>query len=70
MISILSNNSKNAYGLQEYLCDAEEDIAVLPKDATPGSIAIVIAENKVYMLNNKKEWIYICNIGAYLHSVR
>lgn len=64
MISILSNNNKPTYGLQEYLCDTEADIVYLPKDATPGSTAIIATPFASYILNNKGQWIKMGVVGG------
>lgn len=41
----------------EFVCDESSDISQLPVDLVPGSLAFVIGDSSVYMLNNQREWV-------------
>lgn len=41
----------------EFVCDTTEDIANLPTDCAPGSIAFVVGTSSCYMLNNQETWV-------------
>lgn len=44
---------------KEFICDSEEDIAVLP-ECSPGSMAIVAKEGMpIYMKNASGEWVKV-----------
>ena len=58
MINKISENGKTAYGIHEFVCDSEEDVAKLPTWCTPGSTAIILNTNQdVYILSGNKKWI-------------
>ena len=59
MFTVTSNGGHVAYGKKEYVCDTIDDIQDLPIDIPAGSTAFVIEGSKVFMLNNKKEWVEI-----------
>lgn len=59
MISFLSNNGKEAYGLTTYVVDTKDDIANLPKNETMGSTAFCIADSSVYMIDSEGKWVEI-----------
>lgn len=55
--TIMSQNGNTQYGVTEYVVDQASDIASLPTDIAPGSVAIVTANSDVYMLNNSETWV-------------
>jgi hypothetical protein len=59
MFTITGNSGHTAYGTKEFLCDTIADVENLPIDITVGSTALVIEGSKVFILNNKKEWVEI-----------
>ena len=59
MFTIIGNSGHTAYGIKEFVCDTIADIDELPIDIPAGSTAFVIEGSKVFMLNNKKEWVEI-----------
>lgn len=59
MFKIINQSGHTTYGLKEYVCDVEADIANLSLDDTPGSTAFVIASKKVYIMNNQHQWVDI-----------
>lgn len=56
MFSII-NNRKATYGVRQFLCDTEADVANLPSSSMPGSIAYVITSGQKYILNHTKDWV-------------
>lgn len=53
-----SDGDVTAISYHEYVCDAASDVANLP-DATevlPGSLAYVIAEKKMYIMDSTGSW--------------
>lgn len=56
MYKITSNDGDVAYGIKEFVCDTLEDLETLPP-CSMGSVAIVISNAKIFMLNSKKEWV-------------
>jgi len=59
MINTISENGNVTYGLTEFVCDFESDIAQLPTNLPAGSSAIVIETGKAYMLNSLGKWVAI-----------
>lgn len=59
MISLLSNNGKEAYGLTNYVIDKKDDLAKLPQNETMGSTAFCIEDSSVYMINSEGKWVEI-----------
>lgn len=58
MIIVGKNTSnKPFYGMTEFLCDYTTDVANLPTNRAAGSIARVIEDGSVYILNSEKQWI-------------
>lgn len=51
-----STFKQGADSYYEFVCDSVDDIASLPTDCTPGSVAFVIEGSVCYMLNNQKTW--------------
>lgn len=56
---VLRQGGRVDYNYKEFFVDTEADIASLPTDNTvcPGSVAYVIDNGQVYILNNEKKWI-------------
>ena len=55
MISIMSQGGKTQYGLTEYIVDTKEELEQVPKKGQ-GSLALVIENGIVYILNGSNEW--------------
>ena len=55
-INMMSENGKIKYGIYEFVVDTLSEIQSLPKDAKPGSSALVLENSSVYMLNGNHEW--------------
>lgn len=54
---LVKQGGKVDYNYKEYYLDNENELSSIPVGACcPGSIAYVISNSKVYMLNNNKEW--------------
>lgn len=51
-----STFKQGADSYYEFICDSVDDIASLPTDCAPGSVAFVIEGSVCYMLNNQKTW--------------
>lgn len=56
MVNAVSINGKTLYGIYDFVCDFEEDYKKLPTNCAVGSRAFIIENNKIYMINSKKEW--------------
>jgi len=56
MFKITRNDRDTAYGIKEFACDTVDDLKDLPK-CTMGSIAVVIEDASVYMINGNGEWV-------------
>ena len=52
-------SKQGADNYYEFICDEVSDIANLPTECAPGSIAYVIGNSACYMLNNQKKWIVL-----------
>lgn len=59
MITRTSQSGHVAYGLQEFVIDAVNDLNYLPIDAPMGSTAFCIENSSVYMINGSGEWVEI-----------
>ena len=57
MYSIMKQGGKEAAHYIEYAIDTADEVNTLPTDCAVGSIAIIVNESRVFMLNNKKEWV-------------
>ena len=57
MYSIIKQNDNNSYGLNQYVCDTEEDVQNLPTNIKIHSIALVINSGRIYILNGEKKWV-------------
>ena len=62
MISILKQSGKDQYGICEFAVDTAEELKKLPKCAH-GSMALVIDESDVYILQGDSKWKKLA-IGA------
>lgn len=56
MYQIIKSDNDIAYGIKEFVCDTEKDLALLPNCAM-GSTAIVIETATVYIKNSKNKWV-------------
>lgn len=45
-----------SYGVQEYVCDAYEDLEELAKLCDLGDKCYIISENALYMIDSNKQW--------------
>lgn len=58
MISIVSNQGKITYGIQDFICDTPADKENLPcNGCAPGSTATVLTTGDEYILNSQGQWI-------------
>lgn len=58
MISIVSNQGKITYGIQDFICDTPADKENLPcNGCAPGSTATVLSSGEELILNSQGEWI-------------
>ena len=67
MYGMTREHNERAYGLKQFVVDAESDVATLPTlDPTlvPGSTAFVIATSNTYMLNNKRSWVKLARSSS------
>lgn len=56
MIKLMSTNGQVQYDHDEWVVDKEEDLKLLPRKSSMGSVAIAISTRKVYMKNSSGEW--------------
>ena len=56
MIKLMSTNGQVQYDHDEWVVDKEEDLKLLPRKSSMGSVAIVISTGKVYMKSSFGEW--------------
>jgi hypothetical protein len=56
MYAVTAHDGDVQYGVNEYVCDAIDDLAHLPRCAM-GSTAIVIGTSEVYIKNSQGEWV-------------
>lgn len=56
MIKLMSTNGQIQYDHDEWVVDKEEDLKLLPRKSSMGSVVIVISTGKVYMKNSFGEW--------------
>lgn len=55
---LVKQGGRSDYNYKEYYLDTAAELTEIPISACcPGSIAYVIANGEVYMLNNQKEWV-------------
>lgn len=64
MFSIINSRKTTAYGVRQFLCDTEADVANLPSGGTPGSTAYVIASGQRYILNHTKDWVLVSTASS------
>ena len=55
MYSVIARDGDVEYGINEYACDVEEDLASLPKCGM-GSTALVINTGEVYVKGGDGDW--------------
>ena len=54
---LVKQGGKLDYNYKEYYLDTESELSSIDtRVCCPGSIAYIIANQKVFMLNSKKEW--------------
>ena len=66
--TVASKNNTARYNLTQFVCNTENDIAVVPTTVAPGSTLFCIESSNTYMLNTNKEWVKISannGIGDY-----
>ena len=56
MIKLMSTNGQVQYDHDEWVVEKEEDLKLLPRKSSMGSVAIVISTGKVYMKDSFGEW--------------
>lgn len=55
---LVTQGSRSDYNYKEYFLDAASELSQIPVNmCSTGSIAYIIANGDVYMLNSKKEWV-------------
>lgn len=57
MYSIMNENGKPYNGYTEFIADSQDNINELPTDVAIGSTCLIIDGRKIYILNNKREWV-------------
>ena len=57
--TVASKNNTARYNLTQFVCNTENDIAVVPTTVAPGSTLFCIESSNTYMLNTNKEWVKI-----------
>ena len=66
--TVASKNNTVRYNLTQFVCNTENDIAVVPTTVAPGSTLFCIESSNTYMLNTTREWVKISannGIGDY-----
>ena len=54
---LLRQGGRVDYNYKEYYLDTEDELSLIPvADCCPGSIAYIIENGKVYMLNSENQW--------------
>lgn len=56
MYSLISNKGKVNYDIKKFVIDTAAEIADLPTDGAPGSMAFAIDTGAKYMLNSEHIW--------------
>lgn len=55
---LLRQGNRTDYNYKEYYLDSADELSQVPKnECCPGSIAYVVANGQVYMLNGQREWV-------------
>jgi hypothetical protein len=57
MATLINQNGKVSYGVEEYVADSLAEITKLPTSCSPGSTCFVIENSSVWMLNGQKVWV-------------
>lgn len=58
MAFIVKQGSRTDYNYKEYFLDNADELATIDvKACSPGSVAYVISNGDVYILNSKKVWV-------------
>jgi hypothetical protein len=58
MAYIVKQGGRTDYNYKEYFLDTEDELETINvKACSPGSVAFVIENGNLYILNSKKEWI-------------
>ena len=55
MYTVRAHDGDVEYGINEYVCDVEEDLQSLPR-CKMGSVALVLANSTVYVKDGNGEW--------------
>lgn len=50
-------HGQDTYGIETFIIDTVQDLALLPTDGKPGNRAIVTDDGLEYILNNKHQWV-------------
>ena len=53
---MVAKTKSDKFGVAEYICDTPADVQDLPVNDGPGSIALIVSNATVYILNGQKEW--------------
>ena len=64
---VLTSGLENRYTSfyhDEYLIDDGEDIAFVPRNCAPGSLAYTVDLSKIYQLSNALEWVEVSSSGG------
>lgn len=59
MFSLYKQDGETLYGVKEFMCDTAADVADLPINIRPGSLAMVIPTSEIYVLNSQKKWVIL-----------
>ena len=58
MAYIVKQGGRTDYNYKEYYLDTEDELSTIDKTkCSPGSVAYIIENGNVYILNSKKEWV-------------
>ena len=57
--AVASKNNTARYNFTQFVCNTENDIAVVPTTVAPGSTLFCIESSNTYMLNTNREWVKI-----------
>ena len=55
---LVKQGGRTDYNYKEYYLDTASELSSIPVDSCcPGSVAYVISNGEIYMLNNQKVWV-------------
>lgn len=63
MITQTTNRGIPLYGIKTFLVDTKAEVANLPTNCKPGSMAIVAEDSSQYILNSVFKWVKIILCG-------